>query len=77
MIELGPKVRDIVTGYTGLAIARVDHLFSVPEIKVQLERLDDNGKPFDPVWFEESRVVQIGHESIKPCVDRTTTGTNG
>ena len=56
MIKLGEKVRDIVTGFHGIATARIDHLFRVPEIKVEPEQLDDNGKPMEAAWFEESRV---------------------
>ena len=59
VIELGSIVKDSVTGFQGLAVSRYDHLFGVPEIKIQPQRLEDSGKPADAIWFEESRVVEV------------------
>ena len=59
MIELGSIVKDSVTGFQGLAVSRYDHLFGVPEIKILPQRLEDNGKPAEAIWFEESRVVEV------------------
>lgn len=56
MIDLGSEARDILTGFKGIAVSRIDHLFGASEIKLQAKELDDNGKPKDPVWFEESRL---------------------
>ena len=53
---LGATVRDFVTGFKGIAIARIDHLFMASEVKVQPVDLDDNGKSKDAIWFEESRI---------------------
>ena len=58
MIQLGDRVRDIVTGFEGVAIGRLESLFGVTEIKIQPETLEENsGKPIESVWFEESRVI--------------------
>lgn len=58
MIELGKRVKDVVTGFRGIAVARLDHLFRYPEIKVEPEQLDENGRPQEGVWFEEKRVEE-------------------
>lgn len=55
-IELGSIVRDCVTGFSGIAIARLDHLFNDSEIQIQPQRLDENGKPAEPMWFYENRI---------------------
>ena len=55
-VELGASVRDCVTGFNGIAIARIERLFGSGEIQVQPSRLDDAGKPIEPLWFDESRI---------------------
>lgn len=61
-IELGSEVRDMVTGFYGIAVARIDHLFAASEIKVQPKRLTDEGRPMEPVWFEEARIEVLTEE---------------
>ena len=56
-IHLGDEVRDIVTGFEGMATGRAEYLFSAAEIQVQPRQLDDRGLPIDPVWVRESRLT--------------------
>jgi hypothetical protein len=58
-INLGDDVRDIVTGFEGMAIARQDGLFETPSIKVQQRNLNDDKRPMDSIWFEESRLERV------------------
>ena len=55
-INLGDEVRDIVTGFEGLAIASQDGLFETRSIKVQQRKLNDDSRPMDALWFEEARL---------------------
>lgn len=57
---LGDNVRDIITGFTGVAILKQEGLFTCTEYKVQPNTLDDSGRPKDSVWFEETRLVKVG-----------------
>jgi hypothetical protein len=55
-IRLGDVVRDKITGLTGVAISRTEHLFSARQIEIQPRNLKtDDGSMVATVWLEESR----------------------
>lgn len=56
MIKLGDTVRDKLTGFSGIATARVEYLFNPPEIRVESTVLRD-GKPVDGIWISEARIT--------------------
>lgn len=55
-IALGDEAKDIVTGFRGLVIGRIEHLFRSPELRIQPRELKENGEPSDAQWFEEQQV---------------------
>jgi hypothetical protein len=55
MIELGRTARDKITGFTGIVTARMEDLFSAPQVKIQSKDIQ-NGVPVVAQWFEEGRV---------------------
>jgi len=65
MVNLGDKVRDVVTGLTGIAVGRTQYLQGCARIAVQPQELKD-GKPVEASWFDEPQleVVEVG--AIKP-----------
>lgn len=58
-IDLGSRYRDAVTGYTGVATSRTEYLQGC--FRIQLERLDENGKP-EGFAFDEPNLefVDVG-----------------
>lgn len=59
MIKLGTKVRDIQTGFTGIAIGRTEYLNDVTIIGIQ-PPIGKDGKVPNITWFnEETRVVLV------------------
>lgn len=60
MINLGDTVREIITGFEGIAIQRLENLFGPTEIKVQQRNLNGDERPFDPMWFAESQLERKG-----------------
>lgn len=58
MIELGQKVRDRLTGFAGIAVSRVEHLYGCSRIAIEPTELHD-GKPILSEWFDEQRVEAI------------------
>jgi len=60
-IKLGYKVRDIITGFEGIAIGRTDWLYSCARIGVRSETME-KGKPINDQWFD---VQQL--EILKEC----------
>jgi len=64
MIKLGDKVKDKITGFSGIVIGRTNWLNGCITIGVQSAEMKD-GRPVDSVWFDEQRV------------DSTSTATTG
>lgn len=59
MIELGSKVKDKITGFEGIAVARFQWLTGCERYEVQPERLKD-GKPIESATFDEKRLTVLG-----------------
>jgi len=60
MIKLGEKVRDLVTGFEGIVVARCEYLYGSARLGVVSLELKD-GLPRDSFWEEERRfeVVEV------------------
>ena len=62
MIELGKQVKDIVTGFSGIATARVEYLNGCVQYCVKPKMTKkDNGKVPDGYYFDEKQLVVIGN----------------
>lgn len=57
MIKLGTRVRDSITGFSGVAMARTEYLNGCARVGVQAAQLHD-GKPVDPQWFDEQQLTE-------------------
>ncbi len=57
MIQLGDKVRDSITGYSGIVVAITEWLYGCRRIGVQAQELKD-GKPVEECWFDEQRLTE-------------------
>ena len=55
-IHLGDEVRDIITGFEGVAVSKIEHLFGGVEYKIQQRNLNGDERPMEPVWIEEARL---------------------
>jgi hypothetical protein len=88
--DLGDKVRDRITGMTGIVISRSEHLFGCERYWVEPQELKDS-KPVDGRWFDQDslelveagviqrtrvRVVDELHEQSAPIALRKTGGPN-
>ena len=56
MIKLGSKVKDFITGFEGIAIARCIYLNNCIRIEVQPQELK-KGKPVESLWVDEGQLV--------------------
>jgi len=80
MIKLGIRVKDSITGYEGVAIARTDWLYGCVRITIQGD-LDKDGQVPDNVTFDEDQLTAIPNAVKKanekkkkdePAGDRST-----
>ncbi len=73
MIKLGSRVRDTITKFEGVVIARTDWLNGCRRFGVQSEKLDKEGIPTDAQWFDEPQLVEFS----RPLEDSNPPLTEG
>jgi len=73
-IKLGSKVRDNITGFEGIAIARTEWLHGCARVTIQPQGLHD-GKPIESHTFDEQQVELV--EAHAPVVSGASSATSG
>ncbi|MCJ7543672.1 MAG: hypothetical protein MUP47_03740 [Phycisphaerae bacterium] len=63
MISLGSRVRDTITGFTGIAVGRTEWMWGYVRYAVEPKGLRD-GKPVDAQWFDEPRLVVLAAKRV-------------
>ena len=51
-IELGDRVKDQISGFEGVVVARTDWLYQCRRFAVASEKPDKDGKPLEGQWFD-------------------------
>ncbi len=74
-IKLGEKVKDIVSGFEGIAITRLEYLNGCIRYTVQAKKNKDNEVPNMDVDVEQLRKVNDGINKIKKVTK--TGGSKG
>ena len=69
MIKLGQEVRDVVTGFKGIATVRADHLFGCVRIGVKPQGFDKDGRIQDHEFFDEAS-LEVVSEGIIPTLTK-------
>ena len=59
-VEMGARVRDVVSGYEGIVSAYTVHLTGCDVVAIKSRKLDKDGKTQDPLWVDVTRVEVIG-----------------
>ena len=62
-VQLGDEVVDMITGFEGVAVSKIDHLFGGVEFKIQQRSLNGDDRPQEPIWIESGR-LEIKQKSI-------------
>lgn len=75
-IKLGSRVKDSITGFEGIAVARTEWLYGCSRITIESTKLDiANGEPIPLHSFDEQRVVLI--EEKEPQVSPASSAKTG
>ena len=76
-LQLGDVVKDRITGFKGVVIARTDWLNGCVRMSVQPEKLGSDGKPIESQVFDveqleliKAKVQPLATRSGGPCDDR-------
>jgi hypothetical protein len=68
-VELGIKVKDKITGFRGVAVARCVYLNGCVQFEIEPLQLKD-GVPQKSFWLDEPRVIAIGEKEPKEQVTK-------
>ena len=65
-VQLGDKVKDVYTGFTGIAVARTEWLYGCARISIEPDKLSGDGNPIESQTFDEQRVeiIELGRVNI-------------
>jgi hypothetical protein len=58
--ELGERVKDIVTGFSGVIMARSEFFTGCDQYGIAETKLNKEGKRGDWEYFDETRLIKIG-----------------
>lgn len=72
MVKLGNKVKDNITGFFGIAVARSEWLHGCNRIAIEPQELKD-GMPIEAQWFDEQRVEILVDKEPEVSPDNTAT----
>lgn len=64
--SLGDRVKDTISGTTGIMVAYTDWLYGCRRVGVQAEAPDKDGKIVETAWFDEDQVTVVNAAAIKP-----------
>ena len=64
VVDLGDKVKDLVTGFAGIAVAKTEWLHGCVRIMVQPDTLDKDGKPQEMISFDEPQLEIITAKKV-------------
>jgi len=65
MINLGSRVKDVITGFKGIATAHVKFLHGCSRIQITPEKLGKNGSTIDAQYFDEPQVIVLNDSDHK------------
>lgn len=57
MIKLGQRVKDSITGFDGIVVARAEYLNGCVLLQVEPTKLNKDGSAMKAVWFDEQRLT--------------------
>ena len=64
MIQLGTRVRDVITGFEGIVYGRIEYLTGCVQLQV-IPWVDADGKRKDAEWFDEARCELVHAVPVK------------
>ena len=77
IFNLGDEVKDIVTGFKGAIMARVQYFTGCNQYHVQPSKVNEKGEMTEGHYFDETRLVKTGKKCItliKPMVAKKRGG---
>lgn len=77
MIPLGSEVKDTITGYKGIVVARSEWLNGCVRVSIQAQGITRDGVPVDPVVVNQEQVQVINENPVLTEGMRTLAASAG
>ncbi len=61
--KLGSRVKDKISGLTGIAAARGEYLNGCIRYCIEPDRVKDDGSPYDGYWFDEKQLELVSEDT--------------
>lgn len=74
-VELGDRVKDRITGFSGIAVARVEWLYGCERFAVQPETLAKDGKYQDNQYFDAPQLAVVAKQVVENPARRIARGS--
>lgn len=65
MADLGDKVKDVITGFTGIVIAKTKYINGCSRCGVQSTELGKDGLPTESIGFDDPQLRIIAKKKVK------------
>lgn len=72
-IKLGNKVRDTISGFSGVAAGRAEYMYGCNQILISPDRTGENGAAIDSQWFDEQRVETVDFRPVAVSEESSAT----
>ncbi|SRR6266540_56616 len=70
-VSLGQRVRDEITGFTGIVTGRFEYLYGCVRCSVSPQEMKD-GKPIESFTFDEGQLIAVEEApAVKPVEEKT------
>ena len=69
-IQLGNIVRDTISGYEGVCMAKVEYLTGCNQVGIKPKGMKPDGGTFDTLYFDEPFVEVVNAAVLTPIVPR-------
>lgn len=73
-VRLGDKVRDTVSGFTGVCVARTECLNGCWRMTLQPQRLNNDGIPCEAQTFDDLQ-LEVTEPKLQPVGSKETSGS--
>ncbi len=72
--ELGETLKDILTGFHGVAVGRTQYFSGCNHYGLLSQTLGEKGKPQEWEWLDETRPISVEIEKITLQTEKPTSG---
>ena len=70
--EIGSIVKETVTGFEGVVMARCEYATGCLHYELQPRKIDKDGKPIEGRWYDETRLVLTKKKAVPiPVTDKS------